>query len=197
MRQDGTSDTTGERADGTGTHGSTPPGARADWGPGVGMRWETPRSGADTGGELLEGTMWFAGHMAGPPVHVHPHASESFRVLEGQIEVFMDGRWAPAVAGETVTVPAGVPHSVRNRAAGPAKLVNAHWPAQQMEGFFLDGGRLASEGKIKALPPKDPRTAIHAAMLFQKYPDDIRATGPQGPLFRVLAAVGRLCGFRV
>jgi len=161
------------------------------------MRWETIRSGADTGGELLEGKQWFAAHMAGPPVHVHPHAAESFRVLEGQIEVFMDNRWDTVAAGETVTVPVDVPHSVRNSSASPAKLVNTHWPPQQMEEFFLDGGRLASEGKIKALPPKDPRTAIYAAMLFTKYPEDIRATGPQYHLFRVLTAIGRLCGFKV
>jgi hypothetical protein len=33
--------------------------------------------------------------------------------------------------------------------------------------------RLIHEGKIKRLPPKDPRSAIYAAMLFGKYPDEI------------------------
>ena len=165
----------------------------ADWGPGVGLRWQTTRSDEDR----VEGTMWFSPHMAGPPVHVHPHASESFRVLEGEIEVLVDGRWVTAGPGETVTVPAAVPHSVRNTASRPAKLMNSHWPALRMERFFLDGGRLAAEGKIKALPPKDPRSAIHAAMLFGKYPEDIRVTGPKYHAFRVLAAVGRVCRFRV
>lgn len=168
-------------------------GARADWGPGVGLVWETIRSGP----ERLEGTMWFAAHVGGPPVHVHPTASESFSVLEGEIEVFMDGSWTKATAGETITVPADVPHSVRNQSGRPAKLVNAHWPAGRMEDFFLDGGRLAGDGKIKALPPKEPKSAIYAAMLFQKYPADIRVTGQKGPLFRILAAVGRLRGYRV
>jgi quercetin dioxygenase-like cupin family protein len=168
-------------------------GARADWGPGVGLVWETTVSSA----ERVEGIQHFAPRMAGPPVHTHPSASESFHVLEGEIEVQVDGDWRTVAPGETATVPPGVPHAVRNRSDAPAKVVNAHWPGQRMEQFFLDGGRLASEGKIKALPPKDPTSAIYAAMLFRKYPDELRVTGPKGPLFRVLAAIGRLRGFRV
>lgn len=172
---------------------ATPRGARADWGPGVGLQWETLRHDADR----LEGEMHLAPHMGGPPVHVHPHASESFSVLEGEIEVLKDGSWVTVAAGETVTVGAAEPHSVRNTSPSPARLVNAHWPAQRMEAFFLDGGRLASEGKIKALPPKDPRSAVYAAMLFEKYPEELRVTGPKALAFRVLAAAGRLLGLRV
>lgn len=197
MHRDGTDQADRIEMSETGGHASASHGPRADWGPGVGMRWETTRSGADTNGERLEGTMWFAPHMAGPPVHVHPDAAESFCVLEGEIEVFLDGRWATYSAGETATVPKAAPHSVRNTSSNPAKLVNAHWPASRMEDFFLDGGRLAAEGKIKALPPKDPRSAVYAAMLFTKYPEDIRATGPQYYIFRALTAIGRLFGFRV
>lgn len=168
-----------------------------DWGPGVGMTWETTRSAGDTDGALLEGTMHFAPQMGGPPVHVHPSAEETFTVLEGTIEVLLDGTWHPVAAGETSVVPKGAPHSVRNRSDAPAKLVNTHSPAHDMEAFFVDGAALAGAGKITALPPKDPKSAIYAAMLFEKYPEDIVAVGPQRPLFRGLAAIGRVLGWRV
>lgn len=170
---------------------------RRDWGPGVGMQWLTTKSAEDTSGELLEGTMWFAPKMAGPPVHVHPTAEESFEVIEGDIEVYMHGRWNPVATGEKAIVPMGVPHSVRNTADEPAKLVNAHRPAQRMESFFVDGSILAGEGKLKRLPPKDPRTAIYAAMLFTKYPDEIRAVGPQRQLFQALTLIGRALRYEV
>lgn len=167
-----------------------------DWGPGVGMQWETTKSAADTDGALLEGTMWFSPGMAGPPVHVHPHAEETFTVLEGAIDVLLDGTWRPAALGETVVVPKGAPHSVRNLSDVPAKLVNTHMPAQRMEGFFVDGATLAREKKITALPPKDAKSAIYAAMLFSKYPDEIVAVGPQRPIFRALTIAGRALGWR-
>ena len=168
-----------------------------DWGPGVGMRWETTESAEDTDGASLVGTMWFAPGMAGPPVHVHPHAEERFTVLEGEAEVLLEGTWRRVGAGETSVVPIGAPHSVRNLGDVPAKVVNTHSPAQRMEGFFVDGARLAATGKITALPPKDARSAIYAAMLFTKYPDEIVATGPPRLIFRALSAVGRALGWRV
>lgn len=170
---------------------------RQNWGAGVGMQWLTTRSADETSGELLEGTMWFAPRMAGPPVHVHPSAEESFEVLEGTIEVFMHGKWSSLAPGETAVVPIGVPHSVRNTQDEPAKLVNSHRPAQRMESFFVDGAILAAEGKIKRLPPKDPRSAIYAAMLFTKYPDEILAVKPQRQIFQALTLVGRALGCKV
>ena len=118
-------------------------------------------------------------------------------MIEGQLEVFMNGDWSAVRAGEKATVPAGVPHSVRNASAEPVRLVNIHKPAQRFESFFLDMHRLIHEGKIKRLPPKDPRSAIYAAMLFGKYPDEVRATRPPNWIFRALALVGRALRFKI
>jgi hypothetical protein len=75
--------------------------------------------------------------------------------------------------------------------------VNIHRPALQFEGFFRDMHQLIHDGKIKQLPPKDPRSAIYAAMLFNEYPDEIRAVKPPNALFTALAAVGKLLRFTV
>ena len=170
---------------------------RLDFHPGMGMRWEVTRSTADTAGALFEATNWIDPHMPGPPVHVHPTAKESYEVIEGALEVFMNGRWSPVRAGEKATVPAGVPHSVRNAFEVPARIVNIHQPAQQFESFFRDMHRLIQEGKIKRLPPKEPRSAIYAAMLFGKYPDEIRTTKPPNAVFKALAAIGRVLRFKL
>jgi mannose-6-phosphate isomerase-like protein (cupin superfamily) len=170
---------------------------RLDFRPGMGMWWEITRSTEDTSGELFEATNWAEPRMPGPPVHVHPTAEESYEVIEGELEVFMNGDWSPVRAGEKATVPAGVPHSVRNASAEPARIVNIHMPAQRFESFFRDMHRLIHEGKIKRLPPKDPRSAIYAAMLFGKYPDEIRATKPPNWVFQALARVGRALRFKI
>jgi hypothetical protein len=79
----------------------------------------------------------------------------------------------------------------------PARIVNVHQPAQRFESFFRDMHRLIHEGKIKRLPPKEPRSAIYAAMLFGKYPDEIRTVKPPNGVFRAVALVGRALRFKV
>jgi quercetin dioxygenase-like cupin family protein len=169
---------------------------RYDWGAGTGMQFAITRSTEATSGEMLELTMWLAPGMDGPPVHTHP-AQETFEVTEGEIEVLLEGRWKRFVTGETAVVPKGAPHSVRNLSAQPAVAVNIHRPATRMEAFFVEGANLVGEGKIKNLPPKDPRSAVYAAMLFTKYDRDLRVTNPQRALFRALSLVGRTVGCTV
>src|SRR5436190_20957458 len=168
-----------------------------DFRPGMGMWWGITRSTADTSGELFEATNWIEPRMPGPPVHVHPRAEESYEAIEGALEVFMNGNWSPVRAGEKASVPAGVPHSVQNASDEPVRIINIHRPAQRFESFFRDMHRLIHEGKNKRLPPKDPRSAIYAAMLFGKYPDEIRATKPPNQVFQALAFIGGALRFKI
>src|SRR2546421_619713 len=87
--------------------GAAPGGAdrELDFHPGMEMRWQITRTTADTAGELFEATNWVGPGMGGPPVHVHPTAEESYEVIEGALDVFVDGEWRTLRAGETATVP--------------------------------------------------------------------------------------------
>jgi mannose-6-phosphate isomerase-like protein (cupin superfamily) len=167
-----------------------------DFHPGMEMRWEITRSTEDTSGELFEATNWLDPRMPGPPVHVHPTAEESFEVIEGTLEVFMEGEWSRVGAGEKATVLTSVPHTLRN-SGEPATIVTRVQPAQRFEAFFRDMHRLIHEGKIKRLPPKEPRSAIYAAMLFGEYPEEIRTTKPPNGVFKALALVGRALRFKL
>jgi mannose-6-phosphate isomerase-like protein (cupin superfamily) len=54
---------------------------------------------------------WAHGAMGGPPLHVHHNDDEAWHVLEGTLMFrFRDGT-AEAVAGQTMFVPSGVPHT--------------------------------------------------------------------------------------
>jgi hypothetical protein len=57
--------------------------------------------------------------------------------------------------------------------------------------------RLIHEGKIRRLPPKDPRSAIYAAMLIGEYPDEIRTTKPPNGVLKALAVVGKTLRFKL
>jgi mannose-6-phosphate isomerase-like protein (cupin superfamily) len=168
-----------------------------DFHPGMGMRWEITRSTEDTSGELFESTHWYDAREPGPLVHVHPNTEDSFEVVEGVLEVCVDGQWRSLQAGETVTVPRGVAHTFRNASDEPVKVVSRIQPAGRSEAFFRDMHRLIHEGKIKRLPPKEPRSAIYAAMLIDAYPDEIRITKPPNGVFKMLAVVGKALRFKL
>jgi mannose-6-phosphate isomerase-like protein (cupin superfamily) len=168
-----------------------------DFHPAMGMRWEITRSSEDTSGELFESTHWYDPREPGPIVHVHPNTEDSFEVIEGTLDVCIDGDWRPVEAGQTATVPVGVPHTFRNASDQPVRVVTRIRPAGRSEAFFRDMHRLIHEGKIKRLPPKDPRSAIYAAMLLGEYPDEIRAVKPPNGLFKTLAVVGKALRFKL
>lgn len=162
-----------------------------DFHPGMDMRWEVTQSAADTSGELFESVNWLDPNLAGPPAHVHPNSEESFEIIEGSLEVCKAGEWTTVGPGETASVPPGMPHTLRNASDRPVKTITRIRPAGRSEDFFRHMHALIHAGKLKRLPPKDPGSAIYAAMLFSQYPDEIRATGPLNGVFKALTLVGR------
>ena len=168
-----------------------------DFHPAMGERWEITRSTEDTSGEVFESTVWFDPGAAGPPPHVHPGSEESLEVMEGALDVFKDGRWTTLGPGATATVPPGAPHTFRAGADGTAKVVVRIRPAGRSEAFFRHMHRLIAEGKVKRVPPKEPRSAIYAVMLFEEYSDWSRPTGPVSGVFKALALVGRALRFEL
>ena len=58
--------------------------------------------------------------------HVHPRQEERFTILAGQAHFTLNGQELIARAGETVVVPAGVPHSEGN--PGPAEIDGDGYP---------------------------------------------------------------------
>ncbi len=170
---------------------------RLDFHPGMAIVWEITRGAADTAGEVFEAINSLDPGMPGPPLHVHPNAEDRFEVTEGAMELCVDGSWTTIRAGESAAAPPGAAHTFRLVSGEPVRAVNTHTPAMQFESFFREMHSLIHQGKIKSLPPKEPRSAIYAAMLFAKYPDEIRVVKPPNAVFKALAAVGRALGFKL
>jgi quercetin dioxygenase-like cupin family protein len=163
----------------------------------MGERWEITQSTVDTAGELFESTVSFDPRMPGPPPHVHPSSEESFEVIAGSFEVCKDGQWTTLRPGAKATITPGTPHTFRNGADETAKVIIRIRPAGRSEAFFRHIHKLIGEGKIKRLPPKEPRSAIYAVMLFDRYPDWTRPTGPTNSVFKAMALVGKALRFEL
>jgi quercetin dioxygenase-like cupin family protein len=180
-----------------GTEASPEGDRELDFHPAMGERWEITKSAAENSAELFESTVWLDARMPGPPPHVHPNSVESLEVLEGNLDVFSDGAWATLRPGDTRTVPAGAPHTFRNDSDDMAKILIRFRPPGRSEEFFRHMLALTREGKIKRLPPKEPRSAIYTAMVFLSYPDVTRVTGPLNGVFKALALIGKALRFKL
>ena len=63
-----------------------------------GFRLELVRTGAETGGELLEMEASYSGNAGMPPAHLHPQQTERFEVLEGAMRAVIGDRSAATSA---------------------------------------------------------------------------------------------------
>jgi mannose-6-phosphate isomerase-like protein (cupin superfamily) len=133
----------------------------------------------------------------GPPIHLHPHASEHFEVLEGTLEIYADGEWSDLQPGERVTVPPHVPHTLRNTGDKPVRYRGAHDPGLDYPLFLQRQLELVKSGKVKTFPPKDPRSLIYMAMLAHDHQRDVRVVKPPAWLTTPLAMLGKLLRFKL
>ena len=162
----------------------------------IGMWWEITKSTADTGGELFEAINVLAPGFAGPPLHIHPTAEESYAVVSGTLDVCVGDEWRKLAPGESVTVPAGTPHTLKNESGAEVRLVNVHRPALAFERFFRRFHALVSSGKLK-LPPKDLRSVILVSMLFSDHPQEVISVRPSRRVMKVLARIGKILGYKL
>ncbi len=65
----------------------------------------------------------------GPPPHYHVNEDETFCVVEGEAEFFVDGRWIGVPAGCVIHMPRGVRHAFRNPGNRPLRQIIKLSPA--------------------------------------------------------------------
>ena len=144
---------------------------------------------ADAEGEYVEFEFDFPQDVFAPPPHIHPTQSETYEVLEGELEVMIDGDWQTLREGDSATVPPGVNHTFRNP-KGPMRARNFHRPALGFEPFIEEMHRTLSERGVRG--ERDPRLRMHLAKVWRKYPETLQATRRRDRIgMRVAAALAR------
>lgn len=113
-------------------------------------------SGDQTGGTycLIEDNL--KAHFA-LGLHRHDYHAESFYILEGRLDFYLDGDWVRATRGTTLHVPAGVPHACRVSGGAPAKMLMVMQPAG-FDGYL----RALSEMTAEDFEDTDKMTALNA-----------------------------------
>jgi quercetin dioxygenase-like cupin family protein len=81
---------------------------------------------------------WHATLPAGTfvPPHIHPTQDEYIYLLEGRLDVVLDGRDFVATAGDLVRLPMGLPHGIFNKSDQTAKCVFWVTPTRKLYDLF-------------------------------------------------------------
>lgn len=85
--------------------------------------------GTDTGRQIIE---WVSNVEPGVgiPPHIHTKEDEIFRVIEGQVEIMVDGETSILNAGDIVFAPKGIPHSWQVVGTEKAKMMASALPCR-------------------------------------------------------------------
>lgn len=92
-------------------------------------------------GDALSVMSWHGHAPGGPPLHVHPDQDEVFIVDEGEYRFRCADAQFLLMAGDSIFLPRGVPHTFRQLGA-TGKLRFLYTPAGRMEAFFEALSRL-------------------------------------------------------
>jgi quercetin dioxygenase-like cupin family protein len=117
----------------------------------------TLNPGVTRAGEGLDGIAWnilgqtyvpkevsehsFAWHATFPadtfvPPHIHPTQDEFIYMLEGRLELMLDGREMQAGPGDLVRMPMGLPHGIFNRSGETVKCLFWVSPTRRLYDLF-------------------------------------------------------------
>jgi mannose-6-phosphate isomerase-like protein (cupin superfamily) len=115
------------------------------------MRLEFTTTGEDSQGRLHEMRATYRPGSALPPAHLHPHQSEHFAVLQGEMWCRVDGRETTLRAGDTLDIPAGSVHQMRNPGAVDAVVTWQTRPALRTAEFHQQIAEARRAGDISAM----------------------------------------------
>jgi mannose-6-phosphate isomerase-like protein (cupin superfamily) len=105
----------------------------------------------------------------GPPPRIHHREAEALYVLEGELELDVEGSISTAGSGSFVDIPTGTLHTRRNAGTTHAKILGMVAPAG-FEGFFEEVGEPAKDlSSPPAGPPDVEKVMAIAPSMASRY----------------------------
>lgn len=102
----------------------------------------------------------------GVPPHVHQHEDEIIQVIDGEFEIFLDGKTHTATQGAVINFPRFISHGFRNAGKTPGRAIFTVIPGANFEKFFEE---------LSALPGDRPPDMARVAEIFRRYDIEILA----------------------
>ena len=152
------------------------------------------RSHDETGGEYVEMEWTLPPGAFAPPVHRHPTQVEEYTVLEGVLDVNVDGEWSILNEGESGSVPPDTDHTFRVPGDAPVRVRNFHRPGGRFDEFIEQQHRFVTSNRFKGL--RRPSTAVAMSTAWRDHADLlVPSSTPLRWLMTALAPIGRMRGY--
>ncbi len=130
--------------------------------------------------------------------HLHPHQEERFTITAGEARFTLNGHEHLARAGDTVVVPAGVPHSEGNTGTADIEGIVELRPALLTKEFHEAVAGLVADGRTT--PRGAPKNPLQLGATFWHFRHESRVTTPaiwvQNLMLRMLWAVAKVFGVK-
>jgi mannose-6-phosphate isomerase-like protein (cupin superfamily) len=150
---------------------------------------------AETDGRSVEMEFVLPSRCVPPPPHVHRHQVEEYEVLEGRLEVVVEGHWQVLTPGESTSVPIGALHTFRNHSGHVVRVRNWHRPAMRFEDFIERTSATLRAAGVKR--KRDPRTLLYFSMVMLDFDDTLVPGRRRERLpMKALARIGRMLPVR-
>lgn len=129
--------------------------------------------------------------------HVNPQIKETFKVLSGELQVVAGEQQHLLTEDDEITISGHYPHHHWNPSEKPARIRYEARPALHMDKALETAFVLAQAGKAD---DQGNPNLLPMAVFQDAYPDHFYSTDlpilVQKVLFKVLAPIGRLAGYR-
>jgi quercetin dioxygenase-like cupin family protein len=122
--------------------------------------------GKDTGNTYTLSEVIIAPNGGGAPPHRHSHDNESFYILEGELEFYLDGERIIATPGTFIHSPQGQIHQFTNTSSLPVKMLVWQTPSG-FENFIAEVGKSAN--KVISGSPLSPADLDNILATAPKY----------------------------
>jgi len=122
------------------------------------------------------------------PMHVHPKQESGAELISGSLMFEVDGVRRKLAPGDSISIPANVPHRFWNDGREDAHSIGFFRPALAIAEFFETFFALANHGKLDA---KGMPRLLQLAVMVPEFEDEIRTVSPPWPVLRAAATVLR------
>ncbi len=165
--------------------------------PATGDRNQNTATAQDSNGQLVRFS-WRSVPGGTITEHIHPRQEERFTILTGEAHFTLNGKELVAGAGETIIVPAGVPHSEGNPGPGEIEGIVELRPALHAKELHEAFAGLVADGHTT--PRGAPKNPLQLGATFWHFRHESRVTSPpiwaQNLMLPPLWALAKAFGIR-
>lgn len=129
------------------------------------------RTTADTGGEYVEMEFVLPPGCIPPPPHIHPQQVEEYEILDGSLDITVNGQWRTFGSGDSTSVPRGALHTFRNRSGAVVRVRNWHRPGLRFDDFIERMSTTLQEAGVTS--KRDPRLFLCLSKVMLSFDDTV------------------------